>query len=50
MTVRCNARPDECVVKKDSSLVPSQFYLVFDYVDNDLAGIVRAVKKQLLPP
>ena len=37
-------------MKKGSSSIPNQFYLVFDYVENDLAGIVRAVKKQLLPP
>ena len=38
------------VVKKDSRELPNEFYLVFDFVDNDLAGLIRGVNKGLLPP
>lgn len=37
------------LVYKQSNMVPNCFYLVFDFIDNDLAGIVRAINKNLLP-
>lgn len=30
--------------------LPNEFYLVFDFVDNDLAGLIRGINKGLLPP
>ncbi|KAK8806075.1 CRK7 protein kinase [Blastocystis sp. subtype 4] len=36
-------------VEKGSRELSNQFYLVFDFVDNDLAGIVRAINKGFLP-
>ena len=38
------------IVSKKTNSIPNCFYLVFDFIDNDLAGIVRAVNKNLLPP
>lgn len=44
------AFPLSYVVKKDSMELPNEFYLVFDFVDNDLAGLIRGINKGLLPP
>ena len=44
------AFPSLYVVKKDSRELPNEFYLVFDFVDNDLAGLIRGINKGLLPP
>ena len=34
----------------DAMELPNEFYLVFDFVDNDLAGLIRGINKGLLPP
>ena len=36
-------------MEKGSRELSNQFYLVFDFDDNDLAGIVRAINKGFLP-
>ena len=36
-------------MEKGSRELSNQFYLVFDFVDNDLAGIVRAINKGFRP-
>ena len=38
------------VVSKENGSIPNHFYLVFDFIENDLAGIARAVQKKMIPP
>ena len=36
-------------MSKENGSIPNHFYLVFDFIDNDLAGIVRAINPKMLP-